>query len=261
MSWALLDDNFPHHPKTQKAGDLAAYLYVCGLCYCRKYHTGGFIPVETVKKLGLSASERPLVDKLLRENLWERVEGGFQVHDYDVLYPNDAEERAEKSDRSRQRSESGRLGGLAKAAARAKQPPSTSPSKQPSKDVANAYPIGSGNGSGSEAFSGKELSPEQIGDEFQRFQAAFHPAGRRGGPLPFGYFERARVGGVGFQTMLDALENHKQSAQWQAGKVPSLVTWLQDQWWLTRLDPPKAPEGSTDGLAGLRAQLAKAGKL
>jgi hypothetical protein len=240
MAWALLDDNFPHHPKVQTGGNDVGWMFTCGLCYCRRYHTSGFIPRNAVQNIGFVGNGRKAIETLIAVGLWDRVDGGFQIHDYDVLYPNDAEEKDEKSERSRQKAVAGRLGGLARAA-NAKQNGKQNPSTEPSRTLAESKPIGSGSGSGSGVLvSEEELSAEQIGAEFQQFVAAFHPSGRRAGPLPFGYFESARRAGVRFDAMVEALQNHLASAKWAEGIVPSVTTWLQDQWWHTRLEPAKA---------------------
>lgn len=114
MSWVLLDDNFPTHPKAVQAGPVAAYLFVCGLCYCRKHHTDGFIPEKAVASLGASTNPRRLVDILVRAVLWERNAGGYRVHDYQQMYSDDAE-KARQDEKRQKRQDAGRKGGLAKA--------------------------------------------------------------------------------------------------------------------------------------------------
>lgn len=127
MAWVLLDDNFPHHPKVLDAGRDAGWLYVCGLAYCRKYHTQGVIPRAALAKLGAGLQPRKLVDALVRVGLWDQTDNGFQVHDYSVIYADDidkAEKDEHQQDRAelrRIRQEAGRKGGLAKRVANAKQ--------------------------------------------------------------------------------------------------------------------------------------------
>lgn len=234
MAWARLDDNFPHHPKVFEAGPVAAYLFVCGICYCRKFQTGGFIPSTAVRQLGVTTNPKRLIKTLTDVGLWVVSDGGYQIHGYAEMYDDDAT-KAEKDERRRQKQEAGRKGGHASWRVRS----ASSRTEAEPKHPIEAHKDRSGDGSGVRS-SEQELSPEQIGAEFQQFLAAFHPSGRRGGPLPFGYFDRARRSGVRFEDMRAALENHLASAQWASGKVPSLVTWLQDQWWHTRLEPAKA---------------------
>lgn len=118
MAWATLDDNFPHHPKTIGAGPLAAYLFVCGLCYCRKYHTGGFIKAAVVTTLGASTTPKKLITALMAQGLWTRVDGGYQIHDYDEMYPGDADEKAMSEETRQKKREAGRKGGIASWRAR-----------------------------------------------------------------------------------------------------------------------------------------------
>lgn len=83
MTWIKLDDNFPTNPKVLAAGDLAGWLYVCGLCYCGNALTDGFIPAAAVARLtGLSAAQEHAA-ALVREGLWLEVDGGFRVHGYE----------------------------------------------------------------------------------------------------------------------------------------------------------------------------------
>lgn len=86
MSWAKIDDNFPQHPKATKAGDLACWLWVAGLCYAKRNFTDGFIPLSAVPLL-TSRGTVALAEKLVRVGLWEHAkdaagDAGYQIHDY-----------------------------------------------------------------------------------------------------------------------------------------------------------------------------------
>jgi hypothetical protein len=111
MAWVLIDDNFPLHPKAVQAGPAAAYLFVCGLCYCRKHHTGGFIPRQAISMLGLTTNPRRMVDALVRVGLWDIDADGWRVHGYEGMYA-DEEDKAMKEVVSQQRRDAGRKGGL-----------------------------------------------------------------------------------------------------------------------------------------------------
>lgn len=113
MAWVMLDDNFPNHPKVLQAGPVAAWLWVCGTAYCRRYHTGGFIPATAVKTLGVTTNPRRMIDALLEARLWERSGDGFMVHDYAAMYPDDAGDKAKKEDIRIKRAIAGRKGGMA----------------------------------------------------------------------------------------------------------------------------------------------------
>lgn len=82
MVWAKLDDGFPDHPKVLAAGPLAAWLYVCGLAYAARLLTDGFIPTVQVGRLAALQGAEDLAGRLVSVGLWERVDGGYRVHDY-----------------------------------------------------------------------------------------------------------------------------------------------------------------------------------
>lgn len=82
MAWLYLDDQFPDHPKVVAAGGDAAWLFVCGLAYCRRYNTDGFIPTAQVPRLSDRKSVKKLAAKLVTVRLWREVDGGYQVHDF-----------------------------------------------------------------------------------------------------------------------------------------------------------------------------------
>lgn len=255
MAWALLDDNFPHHPKAVKAGNLAAYLFICGLCYCRKYHTGGSIPREAVRTLGIIGNERKLVDALLEAGLWVRTEDGFNVHDYEAVYLNDAADKADKEDRSRKKREAGRKGGLASWAIRSKQSEADASStpeaktKQPASTVVQPHRDGMVR-TGEVLVLGsseKEIVVAETADvEWARFIAEYPIEGRLPSRLAEGMFLSARASGVTFASMLEALDNHKASARWADGKIPNLTTWFEQKRWGHRLPPPKNAKSPGD---------------
>jgi hypothetical protein len=83
MAWAKLDDKFPRNPKVVKAGPLAAYLYVCSLCYCNEYLTDGLIADEALTHIapGVDNVKRRAA-KLVEVGLWRRTNGGFVIPNY-----------------------------------------------------------------------------------------------------------------------------------------------------------------------------------
>lgn len=82
MGWVKLDDGFPEHPKVEQAGERAAWLYVCGLAYCSRQLTDGFIPDQKIGRLTQTTGERALADRLVQVGLWDRADDGYRVHDY-----------------------------------------------------------------------------------------------------------------------------------------------------------------------------------
>lgn len=84
MSWAKLDDNFDENPKQLQMGDAAFRVWVCSFTYCARQRpiTGFLTEAQAqglVRKLGKS---RKVVDELVRLRGWERVSGGYAIHDY-----------------------------------------------------------------------------------------------------------------------------------------------------------------------------------
>jgi hypothetical protein len=88
MAWVYLDDQFPDHPKVVAAGDAAAWMFVCGLAYCRRYGTDGRIPKAQVPKLTGNRAPGKLAAALLAapvgfdHGLWEDRGDHYYVHDY-----------------------------------------------------------------------------------------------------------------------------------------------------------------------------------
>lgn len=112
MPWVRLDDQFPDHPKVVQAGPMAAWLYVCGLAYCARHLTDGFIPAPQVPRLVVGAAPGKLVARLLHAGLWEEVAGGFNVHDFLNYNPSREESLARREETRAARVEAGRLGGI-----------------------------------------------------------------------------------------------------------------------------------------------------
>lgn len=81
MPWIRLDDQFPDHPKVIEAGPLASWLYVCGIGYCNRLLTDGFIPSGQVRKLADVDSAGELAARLVAVGLWDEAEGGYRVTD------------------------------------------------------------------------------------------------------------------------------------------------------------------------------------
>lgn len=102
MGWVKIDDRMAEHPKLIAAGALAGYLHVCAIQYANRNRTDGFIPARAIYTLidlgpfgvvrghyGPAAEPDygevhapELAEALVAADLWERVTGGYQVHDY-----------------------------------------------------------------------------------------------------------------------------------------------------------------------------------
>lgn len=96
MPWIRIDDQFPDHPKIAEVGPLAAWLYVCGLCYSGRMLTDGYIPQGQLRKLADIDDIPPLVTALLQVGLWETCDGGYRIHDYHEYQPSAEKIRAER---------------------------------------------------------------------------------------------------------------------------------------------------------------------
>lgn len=110
MTWVRVDDGFPDHPKVMQVGPLGGWLQICALAYCNRYLTDGFVPARVALRLAdftnvgvLTWQElaRPpeedeyepaevswIIPRLVEAGMWERVEGGFLIHDFDDYQPS-----------------------------------------------------------------------------------------------------------------------------------------------------------------------------
>jgi len=128
-----LDDQFADHPKLLAVGPLGMALQVAAICYCSRHLTDGFMSRVTVRALvakiavpwvspdgrehsaavtcgsaGYDATEIDWADLMVEAGLWDEVQGGYKVHDYEHFNPTRVDvlkQRAAWSDRqSRSRS-------------------------------------------------------------------------------------------------------------------------------------------------------------
>lgn len=113
MTWVRIDDQFPKHPKIARCGPIGQALFVSGLCYCAQYLTDGFIPSGVAAAL-IDATDDDLVEtfdirrviqRLVDSGMWEKVRGGYQVHDYLEYQPSKETVQARRDEaRNRMRS-------------------------------------------------------------------------------------------------------------------------------------------------------------
>lgn len=84
MAWVKLDNAFPTHQKVIEAGQQAAWLYVCALCYAASHLTDGFVSRSVLRSF--PTVSRPLLyaNKLVSVGLWEELSdgSGWTIHDY-----------------------------------------------------------------------------------------------------------------------------------------------------------------------------------
>ena len=118
MAYTNTDYSFWTNPKVRKAGRDAAFLYIAGNGFCNEYLTDGFISdtdIETVAFNAFQRQPKKAVESLVRAGLWDRVPGGYKIHDY--LDYNKSKQEIEEL-RSK-KSYAGKKGGQASAQARA----------------------------------------------------------------------------------------------------------------------------------------------
>jgi len=94
MPWARLDDDFYDHRKTAAAGTAGAGLFTIALSYCAKKLTDGFVPSAMIPRLCPDVPDpMGLAEKLADIGLFERRDGGYEIHDYLVYNPSAADVR------------------------------------------------------------------------------------------------------------------------------------------------------------------------
>jgi hypothetical protein len=112
LAYVALEASIRTHRKFLAAGPAASWLWVCGLCHCQEGLTDGFIPDSVVDYLGVKPRDaRRLAIDLVKAGLWDRAEGGWQIHDY--LDHNKSGDQVRQI--MRKRAEGGRLGGRPRA--------------------------------------------------------------------------------------------------------------------------------------------------
>lgn len=257
MAWVLLDDHFNDHPKAVEAGPIACWLFCCGLMYCRRHHTNGFIPHAAVSTLGLQVKTQQSATKLVIARLWDAVDGGYRVHGYLELY-DDVDAKAAAEARRQQKREAGKKGGQASWAVRQhgegvgalKQSASKqneADAKQPALNGAEAHREGQGGEGSSEVLLLGEKSEEgmvapgapldvwleQLQEDYPQNRVTY-------GHMTSQFFVDAfrldpRPARIVWAEMRANLENQKAGHEWRVkGFAPKLEKWLRDGLWKQR---------------------------
>lgn len=100
MAWIRLSDDYNDHPKIDNLSDGAFRLWHQAMGFCRKFHTDGFMPIGTVRKLKAFSPKR--MTELLtpwkagEHPLWHESPEGITVHDYLDWNLSKAEEQIER---------------------------------------------------------------------------------------------------------------------------------------------------------------------
>ena len=115
--WVKLDDQFINHPKVFAAAEhlkgrhargRAIAIFVAAVSYANSHLTDGFIADSAIRDFTLD-DEPARVARVLAQRdvrLFERVRGGYRIHDYHDHNPKASEVKAKlKRDRDRKRAE------------------------------------------------------------------------------------------------------------------------------------------------------------
>jgi len=82
MTWIKLDDTIPDHDRMIRAGDRAAWLWICGLCWSSRHLADGKIPYDVVPRLTGQRDAHELALRLVECGLWSRTKTGFTIRKY-----------------------------------------------------------------------------------------------------------------------------------------------------------------------------------
>jgi hypothetical protein len=104
MPWFKLDDRVHCHPKTLAAGDEAFGVFCRLGSYASQHGTNGFISDDAAKSI---TRKQRVLDRLVQVGFLERVDGGYQIHDFLDWNPS-AEKVRQERDSARQRMARGR---------------------------------------------------------------------------------------------------------------------------------------------------------
>jgi len=228
MPWGRLDDQGNGNAKLLALSDAAWRMWGCGLIYCQANLTDGFIPEHAIHAFGVRAKNKQLVvDELCsvlvpgKAMLWERTAGGYRIHDYFDWNDSREDIRAGR-ERSKQRFERWR----------------ERRRNAPNNALQNSHETHS------EQVSTSTTTPTIRKDRGDRdrltsvFTEEFWPAWPRGHRVDRAGAEKAFLKLAPspelVAQMLDALETHKQSRQWQNENgrfIPHAETWINGRRW------------------------------
>lgn len=111
--WVRIDDRLPRHPKILAAGALlgrdgtsrAIACFLTSLCYCAEHLTDGQVSPEALGTMRQQVwNPHKTAEALATVGLFERIETGYQIHDYHNYNPSAVavkEKRARDSARKR----------------------------------------------------------------------------------------------------------------------------------------------------------------
>jgi hypothetical protein len=116
--WARLDDALIDHQKIFDAGAalgrngpaLALALYSLGLMYANKHLTDGFLSEAVVRNFRHVDDPLRVAGALTKVALFERVSGGFKIHDFHDYNPSARSVKDKRKEDRRRKTASSRNG-------------------------------------------------------------------------------------------------------------------------------------------------------
>lgn len=142
MPWVRFDDRFPSNRKISLLSDRAFRLYVSAVCWSAENLTDGVILDEELTLVAHVRNINGARNELESRGLWERIEGGWRIHDYHDYQPT-RHRVMEDRRRNAARQEAFRERKRAKQDAAA--PATPPPSNAGSNDVTNGVSHGGSN--------------------------------------------------------------------------------------------------------------------
>jgi len=262
MPWVRMDDGYPEHPKTIAAGHAAAWLNTRAWCWANRNLTDGFIPSEAVPHLVapmvasgefVNADPEAIVRRLLDKKLWERVGGGYMIHDY-LEYNNS---RRVVIRTRKKRADAGRIGGSKRQAntkqkSSKTQPHSHSHSHSPTQTQVQGPPLITPPVSPGDTT--KTPPSRSWAVEFEVFWSAWAEAGgaKEGrGKAEEAYQTHVVRRGAALPNVLTGVAKWRTSQKWADGFVTMPVTWLNQHRWED--EPKQVSPLSPAGRATLEA--------
>ncbi|MEU3507627.1 hypothetical protein ABZ733_06825 [Streptomyces longwoodensis] len=96
MPWVKLDDRFPSHRKVALLSDRAFRLHVSALCWASENLTEGRILERELAVVSRVRGAKAAAKELEDARLWDRIEGGWSIHDYLEYNPDRARVQADR---------------------------------------------------------------------------------------------------------------------------------------------------------------------
>lgn len=106
MTWTKIDDQAHAHPKVRdawQADGRALGMQFLALSYAGAYLTDGHVPAGFVaEKIPVQRDRERITGVLVAAGLWDKADGGWQIHDYLDLNPSRVDVEAKReADRKR----------------------------------------------------------------------------------------------------------------------------------------------------------------